>query len=224
MKLAEAINRFPDLPVLSQLEQLQAFTDAGNGTVILPKAIIAVDMTNRRYHIATGSVICDDRIVGECEFDAGCEFGAGGIFGADCRFGAGCKFGDECYFGAGCRFGVHCRFGDHCVFGDLSFFGAHCAFDTNCRFGDDCRFGAGCVFGDFAGTLLYDVNNIGSRNGTTYFFMNNNGIYVLCGCYNGLIDDFAARVERVHKKSKLYLSQYRTAIKNANNYFKRGEK
>ncbi|MFR8974806.1 MAG: hypothetical protein ACLVG9_02315 [Eubacteriales bacterium] len=43
----------------------------------------------------------------------------------------------------------------------------------------------------------------GSRNGTTTFYRNkNNGISVTCGCFNGSIEGFLARVNETHGDNK----------------------
>ena len=43
----------------------------------------------------------------------------------------------------------------------------------------------------------------GSRNDTTTFYRNkNNGISVTCGCFNGSIEDFLAKVEITHGDNK----------------------
>ena len=53
------------------------------------------------------------------------------------------------------------------------------------------------------------IGAIGSRDGTTTFYRGKDGkIYVSCGCFNGTIDDFAAKVKEVHagtKHEKTYL-------------------
>ena len=53
------------------------------------------------------------------------------------------------------------------------------------------------------------IGAIGSRNDTTTFYRGADGkIYVSCGCFNGSIDDFAAKVKAVHagtKHEKTYL-------------------
>ena len=47
------------------------------------------------------------------------------------------------------------------------------------------------------------IGAIGSRNDTTTFYRGADGkIYVSCGCFNGTIDDFAAKVKQVHAGTK----------------------
>lgn len=47
------------------------------------------------------------------------------------------------------------------------------------------------------------IGAIGSRNGTTTFYRGKDGgIYVSCGCFNGSVDDFAAKVKQVHSGTK----------------------
>ena len=53
------------------------------------------------------------------------------------------------------------------------------------------------------------IGAIGSRDDTTTFYRGTDGgIYVSCGCFSGSIDDFAAKVKKVHagtKHEKTYL-------------------
>ena len=47
------------------------------------------------------------------------------------------------------------------------------------------------------------IGAIGSRDDTTTFYRGTDGgIYVTCGCFNGTIDDFAAKVKQVHAGTK----------------------
>ncbi len=47
------------------------------------------------------------------------------------------------------------------------------------------------------------VGPAGSRNGFTTFYRGNNGqIMVTCGCFNGIIDEFAKQVVKTHGKNK----------------------
>lgn len=47
------------------------------------------------------------------------------------------------------------------------------------------------------------IGAIGSRNDTTTFYRGADGkIYVSCGCFNGSIDDFTAKVKAVHAGTK----------------------
>lgn len=62
---------------------------------------------------------------------------------------------------------------------------------------------------------LLCVGAIGSRNGfTTFFRCNDKCIYVICGCFFGRIDEFAARVNAVHGDTK-HGKAYRAAIELA---------
>ena len=62
---------------------------------------------------------------------------------------------------------------------------------------------------------LLQVGPIGSRNEyTTFCRAKGNDISVTCGCYQGSIDDFEARVREVHGDSK-YGKEYQIAIELA---------
>ena len=62
------------------------------------------------------------------------------------------------------------------------------------------------VSGDARLSEPYDmltVSSIGSRNDTTTFFRRKDGgVSVTCGCFEGTIDEFEARVKAVHGESK----------------------
>ena len=66
--------------------------------------------------------------------------------------------------------------------------------------------GSAWVYGN---ARVYRIEHImtfgpaGSRNGATTFYRNkNNGISVTCGCFNGSIEDFLARVNETHGDNK----------------------
>lgn len=99
-----------------------------------------------------------------------------------------------------------------------------CVTDSACVTGSACVTDASCVTGAarvtgnarVAGNArvmkssdYIAIGAIGSRNDTTTFYRGKDGgIYVSCGCFNGSIDDFAAKVKQVHagtKHEKTYL-------------------
>ena len=62
---------------------------------------------------------------------------------------------------------------------------------------------------------IMTVSHIGSRFGTTTFFVLNNGkIGVQCGCFYGDIDEFAAKVEQTHGNNQ-HGKAYKLAIELA---------
>lgn len=78
--------------------------------------------------------------------------------------------------------------------------------------GTACVTGKACVSGNARVMKSSDcitIGTIGSRDDTTTFYRGAYGkIYVSCGCFNGSIDDFAAKVKAVHagtKHEKTYL-------------------
>ena len=59
------------------------------------------------------------------------------------------------------------------------------------------------------------ISHIGSRFGTTTFFVLKNGkIGVQCGCFYGDIDEFAAKVEQTHGNNQ-HGKAYKLAIELA---------
>ena len=71
------------------------------------------------------------------------------------------------------------------------------------RIGKDTWIGAGARIGEGAEIKsIYDymtVGGIGSRQDITTFYRHKDGmIYVRCGCFNGTLDDFEAKVHKTH--------------------------
>ena len=46
------------------------------------------------------------------------------------------------------------------------------------------------------------VGTIGSRNGYTTIFHTDKGVFVLCGCFRGTLDEFEAKVKETHQGNK----------------------
>lgn len=110
------------------------------------------------------------------------------IFDDLCIFGKRCPFGERCSFGMYCSFGMECSFGKHCSFGE------RCSFGELCSFGERCK----CEFGTFK--AMYTAGGFGSVGRTTYFFhMDDDRIYVRCGCFAGTIDAWENMVKKTHR-------------------------
>jgi hypothetical protein len=52
---------------------------------------------------------------------------------------------------------------------------------------------------------------LGSRNDEIQWDMKND--ILLCGCFRGTIEEFAARVEETHKDNPVHLAEYRSMIR-----------
>lgn len=96
--------------------------------------------------------------------------------------------------------------GDARVYGDARVSG-------NARVSGDAR-----VYGDarvFGNDQIFWVSNIGSRSGTTTFFLcADKKIRVTCGCFYGDLDEFASKVQATHGGNR-YGKVYRLAIEMA---------
>ena len=46
------------------------------------------------------------------------------------------------------------------------------------------------------------VGAIGSRNGYTTIFHTDKGVFVMCGCFKGTLDEFEAKVKETHEGNK----------------------
>lgn len=89
---------------------------------------------------------------------------------------------------------------------------------------------------NFIGTLFDNVNynnniiksthdvvcigNIGSRHSCTTVFKTNNGIFVLCGCFFGTLEEFKMRVLIEHKNNSQYKKEYLDMIDYVQKKFK----
>lgn len=102
------------------------------------------------------------------------------------------------------EFPAYCSFGECCSFGGW------------CRFGEDCSFGEGCTCEEeYKFKSVFTAGYLGSREGQTYFWLLKDGnILVRCGCFCGMIDDFAKQVEEEHGDN-VHGRMYRLAIEMA---------
>ena len=116
------------------------------------------------------------------------------------------RFGERCIFGEGCFFGGRCSFGRWCSFGE------------RCRFGEGCRFGAGCscengrVF-----KAIVSFEGAGRERRKTYcFLLEDDTIFVRCGCFSGTESEFIEKVHKTHAGTPhedVYLSFFDAAKK-----------
>ena len=139
-------------------------------------------------------------------------------------FGERCRFGEECRFGAGCRFGEECRFGAWCSFGAWCRFGAWYSFGEGCRFGEECRFGERCSFGAGCSCengrvfkAIVSFEGAGHVRRKTYcFLLEDDTIFVRCGCFSGTESEFIEKVHKTHAGTPhedVYLSFFDAAKK-----------
>ena len=120
------------------------------------------------------------------------------------------KFPGMCSFGRGCRFNGCCSFGECCNFGEGCSFGKWCSFGERCSFGEGCTCEEGYRF-----KSLFTAGYLGSREEQTYFWLLEDGnILVRCGCFCGMIDDFAKQVEEEHGDD-VHGKMYQLAIEMA---------
>lgn len=66
---------------------------------------------------------------------------------------------------------------------------------------------------------IFWCSSIGSRHATTTMFRNkDNGITVTCGCFMGMLEEFAARVEKEHGEN-IFGKEYKLLIELAKIHF-----
>ena len=63
---------------------------------------------------------------------------------------------------------------------------------------------------------LFEVGNIGSRNDTTHYFVEDNR--VICGCFDGSLENFEEKVKNTYDKDTREYMQYMIAIDTFKRY------
>ena len=85
-------------------------------------------------------------------------------------------------------------------------------------YGDAWVYGNARVYGDarvYGKESIFWIGAVGSRNGTTTFFMcKDKKIRVSCGCFYGDLDEFAEKVKKTHGDNQ-YAKVYMLAIEMA---------
>ena len=150
-----------------------------------------------KLHIADCSILGND-----------CELGDECVLGPYCWLGDECMLGDDCVLGYGCALGYGCVLGNRSKIGSDCRLGNACKLGNECVLGDDCVLGNGCRLGRLctleggrvSNATYFIVTNIGSRNDDAYAYCDTatGEIYVRAGCWFGGIDEFVARVHKVH--------------------------
>ena len=87
----------------------------------------------------------------------------------------------------------------------------------------DMYIGSDSTIGDYgimtSNKDLMNIHGLGSRFDTTTFYRGKeNTIYVVCGCFNGTLEEFENRVELTHGDNK-FGRDYKMAIKLARSFF-----
>lgn len=108
-----------------------------------------------------------------------------------------------------------CPSGDYT---EISSFGERCRFGEECRFGERCSFGAGCscengrVF-----KAIVSFEGAGHVRRKTYcFLLEDDTIFVRCGCFSGTESEFIEKVHKTHAGTPhedVYLSFFDAAKK-----------
>lgn len=70
---------------------------------------------------------------------------------------------------------------------------------------------------------IFKAEGLGSENRMTYFFLlTDNRVLVRCGCFLGMLDEFAAQVKETHGDSK-YAKEYFKCIELVKLHFEKEE-
>lgn len=91
--------------------------------------------------------------------------------------------------------------------------------------------GVNCRSANIRGANLYDwgelvdggyltIGPIGSRDGDVVFWHTDKGIYVMCGCFSGSLDEFVAKVKKTHKDN-IHTQNYLAAVEFVKGKFER---
>ena len=89
----------------------------------------------------------------------------------------------------------------------------NCQNCQNCRDCRDCRDCLGCQNCQYfkINPQRYVTPFIGSRNSQTIIYWNDEQIQIICGCFNGNLEQFELQVQQKHGNSK-YGKQYQAEI------------
>lgn len=80
-----------------------------------------------------------------------------------------------------------------------------------CRCCSDCRGCSNCSYFK-SNPQRYVSQNMGSRNAQTTIFFLENRTMIICGCWNGTIDEFETRVNNVYPEGVKHGDDYRKLI------------
>ena len=96
-----------------------------------------------------------------------------------------------------------------------------CSNCSNCIYCSDCSNCRGCS--DCSkikeNPERYFSKKIGSRNDNTQFYFYDSKIWVVCGCFEGFIDEFECKVEDTYKKDEKHYIDYMMFLKKVKNIF-----
>ena len=108
-----------------------------------------------------------------------------------------------------------CPSGDYT---EISSFGERCRFGEECRFGERCSFGAGCSCEN--GRVFKAIVSFAGaghvRRKTYCFLLEDDTIFVRCGCFSGTESEFIEKVHKTHAGTPhedVYLSFFDAAKK-----------
>ena len=164
------------------------------------------------------------RVYGEAEvFGNARVFGEAEVFGNAWVFGEAEVFGNAWVCGNARVYGEAEVCGDARVFGDARVYGEAEVFGEAWVYGEARVYGEAEVFGNAqvcdrarvcGPSCLLVVSPLGSRDGATTFYAASDAIRVVCGCFSGTLDEFAAAVEETHGDNE-HGQAYRLAIELA---------
>lgn len=100
----------------------------------------------------------------------------------------------------------NCRFGDTCkvwhgLFTNCAFLSARALRSTNMRFGTGCTINGVALLGP----TVYSVTGFGRYARTTYGIPHTAGVHVVCGCFEGNLEEFRARARATLESTAQYL-------------------
>lgn len=117
----------------------------------------------------------------------------------------------NCY---NCQNCYNCRNCRNCHYCYYCYYCCDCCNCDNCRYCCYCYNCCDCNSCDYykLNPQRYTTNKIGSRNDQTTFYYGETKkgmeVQVICGCFNGNLEDFEKAVLETHKDNDLYRKQY----------------
>lgn len=135
----------------------------------------------------------------------------------DCCDCCDCRYCGYCYNCCDCDNCDNCRNCRNCCDCNDCRYCINCDNCRNCRNCNDCRYCHNCrncidCRNYKLNPQRYTTKKIGSRNDQTTFYYgetkNGMEVQIICGCFNGNLEDFEKAVLETHKDNDLYREQY----------------
>ena len=104
----------------------------------------------------------------------------------------------------------------------------NCSNCSNCSYCSDCSNCSNCS--NCSGCSSFETNperyvsySLGSRKDNTTFYFYDNKIYVVCGCFNGNMQEFVAKINETYTEDDNHYKDYMKLIEKVKTIFEEDE-